>query len=64
MYAHPCMQNTDETIAKYAIDANLFRLGSTKPKKNSSPWFFFGFYTGGLLSGFFVRRLFVGGLLT
>ena len=26
--------NTEETIAKYAIDANLLRLGSTNPKKN------------------------------
>ena len=29
------MQNNEETIAKYAIDANLFRVGSTNPKKNS-----------------------------
>ena len=28
------MQNTEETIEKYAVDANLFWLGSTKPKKN------------------------------
>ena len=28
------MQNIEETNAKYAIDANLFRLGSTIPKKN------------------------------
>ena len=27
------MQNTEEIIAKYAVDANLFRLGSTNPKK-------------------------------
>ena len=33
MYA--CMQNTEETVAKYAFDANLFRLGSTNPKKNN-----------------------------
>ena len=33
MYAYPCMQNTEETIAKYAVDDNLFRLGSTNPKK-------------------------------
>ena len=26
------MQNTEETITKYAVDANLFRLGSTNPK--------------------------------
>ena len=34
---HPHMQNTEETIAKYAVDANLFRLGSTNPKKNIQP---------------------------
>ena len=28
------MQNTEEIIEKYAVDANLFRLGSTNPKKN------------------------------
>ena len=33
-YANPCMQNTKDTIAKYAVDANLFQLGSTGPKKN------------------------------
>ena len=32
--AYPWMQNTEETIAKYAVDANLLRLGSTNPKKN------------------------------
>ena len=32
--AYPCMQNTEETIAKYAVDANLFQLGFTNPKKN------------------------------
>ena len=26
--------NTEETIAKYAVDAHLFRLGFTKPRKN------------------------------
>ena len=34
----PYMQETEDTIAKYAVDTNLFRLGSTNPKKN---WFFF-----------------------
>ena len=33
----PCMENNEETIAKYAVDANLFRLGSTNPKKNMQP---------------------------
>ena len=28
------MQNNEGTIAKYAVDANLFRLGSSNPKKN------------------------------
>ena len=30
----PCMQNTEETIAKYTVDAKLFRLDSINPKKN------------------------------
>ena len=34
MYAYPFMQNTEDTIAKYAVDANLFQLGPTNPKKN------------------------------
>ena len=29
----PCMQHTEENIAKYAVDANLFQLGSTNRKK-------------------------------
>ena len=33
----PCIQNSEDTIAKYAVDANLFRLGSTNLKKISSP---------------------------
>ena len=36
------MQNTEQTIAKYAVDANLFRQGSTNPKKISIPWIVFG----------------------
>ena len=32
-----CMQNSEEIIAKYAVDANLFQLGSTNPKKNLAP---------------------------
>ena len=36
MHAYPCMQNNEETIAKYAVDANLFRLGSTNPIKKIS----------------------------
>ena len=40
---------------KYAVDANLFRQGSTNPKKkNPAPGFFlWAFKTGGLLSGGF-----------
>ena len=34
MYAYSCMQNNEETFAKYAVDANLFRLGSTNPRIN------------------------------
>ena len=33
MHNTVCMQNTEETIAKYVVDANLFRLGSTTAKK-------------------------------
>ena len=38
----PCMKNTEETIAKYDVDANLFRLGSTNPKKIPRLRMFFG----------------------
>ena len=41
LHVTPCMQHTEETIAKYAVDANLFRPGSTNPKKISSPWIFY-----------------------
>ena len=41
------MQNNEGTIAKYAVDDNLFRLWSTNPKKNSQLlaafWQFFFF---------------------
>ena len=66
------MQNTEETFAKYAVDTNLFRLGSTNPKKiNPAPGFFFlllyqGLFVGGAfdlepfkvfkIAGTFVRR--------
>ena len=51
----------EEIIAKYAVDAKLFRLGSTNPKKNVASRFylFMGFYTGGIKAHFIV-----GGLLT
>ena len=42
----------EEVIPKYAVDAYLFRLGSTNAKENSTPGFFEGgFYAWGLLSG-------------
>ena len=31
---HTHAQNNEETFAKYAVDANLFRLASTNRKKN------------------------------
>ena len=37
MCAYPCMQNTEETNAKYAVDANLFRLESTNSKEKYPP---------------------------
>ena len=49
------MQSTEETIAKNAVDANLFQLGSTNPKKISSPWMFFG---GGQKNPFFSQKCF------
>ena len=54
----------EEISAKYAVEANLFRLGSTNPKKKSSPWFFFCSFMEAYCWGAFVQRLFVGGLLT
>ena len=55
----------EEIIAKYAVDNNLFRQGSTNPIKNPAPgFFFFCFYTGGLLSGGFCPGAFVGEILT
>ena len=60
--------------AKYVVDANLFRLGFTNPKKISSPWLIFnmgeqligwskllrGHLSGGLIyRGFIVRMAFV-----
>ena len=34
------MQNTEEIISKYVVDANLFQLGSTNPEKKSSSLLF------------------------
>ena len=61
----------EEIIAKYAVDASLFRLGSTNPEKKSSPWIFislfWAFIPGANVRGAFVRvafarGLFIGGL--
>ena len=45
----------EEIMVKFAVDANLFRLGSINPKKKSSPCFFWliyrGLIFGWLLSG-------------
>ena len=63
-------RSIEDIIAKYAVDANLFRLGSTYPKKKSNPWYFFGLLYRELIGGVafvwvaFVRGLFVSGLLT
>ena len=38
MYQRLCRPNNKDTFVVYAVDANLFRLGSTNPKKN---WIFF-----------------------
>ena len=60
----------EEIIAKYAVAANLFRLGSTNPKKKiPAHGFFLAFIPGAYCRGAFVRvasdrELFVGGLLT
>ena len=44
------------------LTQTIFRLGSTNPKQNSSPLFFLGFYTGGLLSGCFCPGNFCPGV--
>ena len=60
------MQNTEETITEYAVDAaNLFRLGSTNPKKYPGPRcfqifeFIFSkmFQTFNILTIFFLQKL-------
>ena len=49
----------EEIIAKYAVDANLFQLGSTNPKKKKSRlFFFFSFILGGLLSRWLLPGVF------
>ena len=59
----------EEIIVKYAVDANLFRLRFTNPKKNPAPVFFMAFtpgaYCRGLLFGWLLSGNFLsGGLLT
>ena len=54
----------EEIIARYAVDANLFRLGSTNPKKrNPTPVFFVVFFRL-LYRGLIVGRLLSGWLLS
>ena len=50
----------EEIIAKYAVDANLFQLGSTNPKKKKLAHSFFWAF----IPGAYCREFFVGGLLT
>ena len=61
------MKNTEETIAKYAVDANLFRLRSTNPKKKyPAPGCFCpprAIVLGGICPGLIYRELIVGELL-
>ena len=72
VYSTGELENSTKTLkpgfVKYAVDANLFRLGSTNPIKKIQPLvflgFFLGFYTGGSLSRRFFRGLLVGRLLT
>ena len=58
----PCMQNTQENIVKYVIDANLSRLGSTNSKKNISLEFFFSkmfiYFNKKNISTFFFSKVF------
>ena len=60
----------EEIIAKYAVDANLFWLGSTNPKNRIWPLLFFfgllyrGLIIGRLLSGAYYREAIVRGLLS
>ena len=41
MQVNQCMQNIEESIAIYVVDVNLFRLGSTNPKKKIQTLDFF-----------------------
>ena len=51
MHTLSCVQNTEETIAKYAVDANLFELGSTYSKRNIQPLDVFSCPYGNLFHG-------------
>ena len=60
MHVHkfdPCMQNTEEIIEKYTVDANLFRLGSINPKKKIQPLLFFQYSTKKLFLHFFFKSV-------
>ena len=52
MYAYSCMQNIEETIAKYAVAINLFWLGSTNPRI-----FFLIFYKKKILNFFLLKSV-------
>ena len=55
----------EEIIAKYDVDANLFRLGYTNPTKKIQILVFFGLlYRRLIVGGAFVRVVFVRGLLS
>ena len=43
----------EENIVKYAVDANLFQIGSTNPKKNPARFFFSLLYWGLIVGGAF-----------
>ena len=51
------MQNTEETIEKYAVDANLFRLGSINPKKNMQPVYVI--WWGGSIASHLKKKVFI-----
>ena len=54
----------EEIIAKYAVDANLFQLGSTSPTKIQFLVVFGLLYRGLIVGGLLSEWLLFGGLLT
>ena len=59
-------ENSNKTLkpgfAKYVVDANLFRIGSTNPQKKIQPLFFWGFYIGGFCPDAFCLEAFCRGI--